>query len=324
MSCENYLTLKGVDHVSKELESQNLLYGVIDFFNWATLQVGNFQNIHMPTSGIYGGDKSRLRPVQDPRFTDGQVWEAFRGNWVWETGFTYDVDPIHVSGVYIGGTFYEPSGATYPHYIDYKRGRVVFDTAIATTSVVKAEYSPRIFSFVDADVPFVRQLMYEGYRVDSNSYLTASSGNWNIISDQRAELPIVAVSVSPQGTFKPYQIGGGQWCYMDVYFYVFAENRFWRDQICDQIARQNDRGFWLINRGTLKASVSYPPDLDYRGALVNSPIEYPLLVAATGDGGFRWRQIRFSNTTKQFVDNVENWLFQGIVKTTAEMILDEI
>ena len=34
MSCENYLTLKGVEHISKELESQNILYGIIDFFTF--------------------------------------------------------------------------------------------------------------------------------------------------------------------------------------------------------------------------------------------------------------------------------------------------
>ena len=37
-----------------------------------------------------------MRPVIDPRFTNGQVWEAFKGNWVWETGFTYDVSPIRL------------------------------------------------------------------------------------------------------------------------------------------------------------------------------------------------------------------------------------
>ena len=324
MSCENYLTLKGVEHISKELESQNILYGIIDFFNWSTLQVGNFQNVYRPTTTVYGGDKSRLRPVVDPRFTNGQVWEAFRGNWVWETGFPYDVSPIRVSGVYVNGSFYEPDDATYAHSIDYRRGRIIFDTPISTSFTIQAEYSPRLFSFVDADTPFVKQMLYEPYRVDKADFLSSASGAWNPLSDVRAELPIIAVSVSPNGTFRPYQIGGGQWEYFDAYFYVFAENRFWRDQISDMIARQNDRAFWTINRGLLKASNQYPPDLDYAGTLVDTPIEYPDLVAPTGDGGFRWKGIRFTKTSKQFTDMEISRLYEGIIKTSIEIILHEI
>ena len=90
------------------------------------------------------------------------------------------------------------------------------------------------------------------------------------------------------------------------------------------IASQIDRAFWTINRGLLKASNQYPPDLDYAGTLVDTPIEYPDLVAPTGDGGFRWKGIRFTKTSKQFTDMEISRLYEGIIKTSIEIILHEI
>ena len=47
-----------------------------------------------------------------------------------------------ISGVYVDGAF-KPSTitGTYAHHVDYFDGRVVFDTAIPTGSVVQAEFS---------------------------------------------------------------------------------------------------------------------------------------------------------------------------------------
>ena len=39
MSCEGYLSLNNVEYISKELESQNIVHGVIDFYNWSTLEI---------------------------------------------------------------------------------------------------------------------------------------------------------------------------------------------------------------------------------------------------------------------------------------------
>ena len=321
--CEGYLSLNNVEYISKELESQNIVHGIIDFYNWALLEVGNYQNvtINPQTSGVYGGQKYRLRPAIDPRFTNGQVWEGYTGDWVWESGSTFTPASIQVSGVYIGGSFYESDDATYSHYVDYKRGRIVFDSAIAITSVVTTEYSPRIITFMDSDARPAKRAMYDAYRVDDDNYLNTQSGNWNVLSDLRRELPFVAVSISPKGTYRPYQIGGGQLGEIDIYYYVFSQDKFWRDQMCDILGRQNDKAIWLPNRGTIKSSANYPLDLDYRGALVDSPVEYPDVVKATGDGGYRWRQVYFTNTSKQFIEFDDNLLYQGVVKTTAEIRL---
>lgn len=324
MTCEGYLSLNHVEYISKELESQNITHGIIDFYNWALLEVGNYQNITInpQVSGVYGGQKYRLRPVTDPRFTDGQIWEGYTDNWVWETGVSFTPAPIRVSGVYIDGAFQPSTGVAYSHYVDYNRGRVVFEDSIATTSVVTAEFSPRVIKFIDSDSPPAKKVMYDSYRVDEDEYLNSSSGNWNVLSDLRRDLPFVAVNVSANTSYRPYEIGSSrQVGLVDVYYYVFSQDKFWRDQICDILGRQDDKAIWIPNRGTMKSDPNYPLDLDYRGALVDNPVEYPEIVAPTGDGGYRWRQIYFTNTNKQFIEYNDNLLFEGVVKTTAEIRL---
>lgn len=326
MSCEDYLSLKGVSYISKELDSQNLLHGTIDFFNWGFLNIGAFQNITItpPVSGVYGGQKYRLRPVKDPNFSDGQVWEGFRGNWVWETGVTFETSPIRVSGVYVGGNYKTSTDSIYGHYVDYKRGRVVFSGVVPTTSVVTAQFSPRTITFVDSETPYVRKILENINQVQRGEYLNFGSGNWNTNYDQRLELPIVAVNVGSKNSYRGYQIGGGQYINTDIIFQVISDNKFYRDQICDILGRQNEKVYWIANRGTMKSASGYPFDLDYRGSLVTTPKEYPNIVAETGVGGYRWRQVRLSNTSKHFQDQPVNSLYMGYIRTDAEMIAGEI
>ena len=326
MSCEEYTTLKGVTHISKELESQNILHGTIDFFNWGFLNIGSYQNITItpPVSGVYGGQRYRLRPAKDARFSDGQVWEGYRGNWVWESGVDFSPAPINISGVYVGGNFYEPSDNTYGHYVDYKRGRVIFSGVVPTTSTVTAEFSPRTITFMDSESNEIKTILSDIERVEKGEYLQFGSGSWNPTYDLRVELPVVSVSISPNTSYRGYQIGGGQYYTTEIKFLVISDNKFYRDQICDVIGRQNEKVFWLPNRATMKISPDFPFNLDYKGSLVDTPIEYPEIVSPTGDGGYQWRQIRLNNTQKRFVDQPTNSLFAGYISTDGEIILGEI
>jgi hypothetical protein len=134
-------------------------------------------------------------------------------------------------------------------------------------------------------------------------------------------LPCVAVNVMPVGTFTPYQIGGGQYGHVRTFFYVFADNQFERNQLADIIARQNDKSIWLPNRGTIKESGIYPYDIDMNGSVVESPRQYPDIVA---DTDLQWRKVAFSNTTKETVETRSDWLYVSVVTTTFEIVLSEI
>ena len=57
-----------------------LLDNMISFYNWGFLDKGGFTNITIPSSGMYGGDKHRLRPLNDPNYLPNQG-ELGLGNW---------------------------------------------------------------------------------------------------------------------------------------------------------------------------------------------------------------------------------------------------
>lgn len=321
MTQPSYTKFKGVTQVYRDLETQNLLHGVMDFLRYGFLEVGAFENVSMSSSGVYGGNKSYLRPVKDPRFSDYQAWEGFRGDWVWESGLDYATQPTQISGVWVGGSFYGPADATYGHYVDYARGRIVFNSALSSSLLVQEEFAHRTVGVVQAEHPFIRHLMYESFRVDKSDFDVATSGAWNYLGDYRVQLPCVGVKIVPEGSYSPYQIGGGQWGNVSAKLYIFADSAFQRDQITDIIARQNDKTIWIANRGLMKESGVYPYDLDYRGSLVDFPLQYPNLISNTN---WQWRKIQFRNTSKQTIDSNNDWLYRAAVTTTFEIVLLEI
>ena len=96
---EAYKSLRGFANSQDATLSNILLENFITFYDWGLVDKGDFYNIDIPESGLYGGNKHKLRPVQDPNYNDGQVWEGYRGNWVWETGVANVEQPIRISGV---------------------------------------------------------------------------------------------------------------------------------------------------------------------------------------------------------------------------------
>ena len=323
MAVLGYTSFRGVTNVNDDDICQNLLYGLIDFLRWASLGIGSYQNITRrspASSGVYGGSRSRLRLVQDPNYTDGQVWEGFRHDWVWESGVGFRGDPpIKASGVYVNGSFKYKSDATNSHYIDYKRGRVIFDTAIDTLTTVETNFSHRTVNFIPADTYWFRELMFNSYRVDKNEFLTAGSGNWSQLARTRQQMPVVGIEIVPGRKYRGYQLGGGHMVEQDVLFYIMATNREDRNNWVDRISNQNNMTIWTINRKTAKESATWPFDYDYKGEIISSPTQYPALVAPTGDGGFRWKTATFSNCRLQDMQNINDWLFTGVVRTTFEI-----
>ena len=325
--------LRGITQLGKETISSTLLYGVIDFFQWGLLVAGGFQNITLGTSGSFGGSRDRLRPVKDANYTDGQVWEGFRPDWVWETGIPTDYityQPIRVSGVYIDGGNLSPVApykdqetvAGSVGYVDYPRGRVILDSAISTSSTVKAEFSHRFASFIPADTPWFREIQFNSYNVEADDFLTFGSGGWSQTSNP---LPCVAVEVVPRRKFKGQQVGGGQIIEQDVLFHILSENASDRDQLIDVISYQNDRRIYLVDRNLEKESSKFPFNLDFRGSPTVNSVMYPEMVAASGDqlnlpkpkGGLRKKTgVFMQNTTVQEMGQINPYLHGAIVRCT--------
>jgi hypothetical protein len=319
-----YTQLKGTTVFGKDSLTHNLLYGIIDFYNWGFLEIGGYSNVNRPTSsGVYGGSRYRLRYVNDPRYSAGQVWEGFRTNWVWETGVSPTTQPIQVSGVWKNNTYSTLNSLNA--YVDYPNGRVIFNTPIATTSTIDAEFSHRIVAIRDTETPYLQTLMYESYRVDKPDALTSLSGNWSSLADTRTQLPCVGVEVSYDGSFSPYQIAGGQNVHKTVNFYIFAENRDHKDYIADIIASQNDRGIIIPDRFQMRTDPKYPLNVDFKGAVTGVyKLQYPEIVAWSGDGGFAWRTAYITNTRVQDLQPINGWLHRAKVSSTYTIVAEEI
>lgn len=242
------------------------------------------------TLGAYGGQQFRLRPVTDPSYDDGAVWEAHRKDWVWESGVEYSVQPIRVSGVYVDDIFV-PVGTGLS--VDYPNGRVTFTEAVSQSSTVECEFSYRHFQVYTADHPVWKQVQTESYRLDDTQFLQVGSGAWDVLAQNRVQLPAVFVEAVPNATLDGLQLGGGVKVRQDVLFHILAEERFHYKWLHDALILQKDKRLQGFDKNLLLSQDAFP--LDEYGSPRGSGLMYPDLVKATGDGGYFWEQIRISD-----------------------------
>lgn len=315
-------SFKNVSSIGDPSHGEVIEHNIITYIDWCFLQTGAFYNINIPSSGSYGGDRHRLRPVSDPRYTDGQVWEGYRTNWVWESGTTRD--PIAISGVFVDGTFLPRSG---DYHINYPDGQVVFDTAISTDSVVQLEYSHKLIKTTSAsNVPWFQEGHTRSFRVDDSSFMQGS-GFWNQLSQTRVQLPAIAVEVIGTGPYQGYQLGGGQYKRINVLLHVIAEDDSTAKRLASILSEQNDATIYLYDVKRMINNNAFP--LDYRGAITANPLTYPDLIAPTGEGGYRYTdkvqygKIRIYDTNETHSPQ-HGQISHSVVKWSTETILMNI
>jgi len=318
--------LKGFDNVTQLNLTNHIQDNMVEFFDWALLNKGNYFNVDLGELSPGGDDYSRLRLSSDPNYTSGQVWEGFRGNWVWQSGVTYSPSPLvgsdnakpGISGVYVENTFY-PSNTVgaYAHHVDYFNGQVVFDTAIPTGSKVQAEYSYKWINIVYANsIPWLREVQYRSYDINSN-FLTLGNGDWDTPPETRLQLPAIAVEIVPRRSLKGYQLGGGQWVYTDVLFHCLAEDDITRNELVDIVSLQGEKKIPAFESNKVAASGDFP--IDYRGTPVSGALAFPELVSE-----HQGASIRLVNPAVQGMDMINNSMYGGIVKITTEVIKNSI
>jgi hypothetical protein len=327
MALQPYETFKGVTDWRRDGFNDNLRYGMLSWCRWALLQIGGFENVlKSQASGIYGGHPAILRGVTDPNFEQGRVWEGIRSDWVWETGISYGVQPRQCSGVYVDGAF-KPTATevgAYEHYIDYPRGRVVFASAIPTTSDVRCDYAFRIPTAAYSKMPWMQELLYGSLNVHRSDFMAAGSGSHNQLAEARRQMPTIGLELSQRRGYHPYQLGGGQFVYQDVLLHVLAESQGERDKLVNVLSNQNDRVIVLPDRGLMKEGATFPVDIDVKGRPISNPMQYPSIVAPTGDGGFKWAQVMLRDAQSQVIQTSNDWLYRGVVRLTCEAIFENV
>jgi hypothetical protein len=320
MACEPYTKFNKVSQIGNTLLSSEIENNMKWFLDWAFLGIGGWSNVTMPTSGAYGGTFDTLRLVSDPAYSNGQVWEGARKDWVWETGSSYEgYNPIQISGVYVNGVLKGTGDATYGHHYNYPLGRVIFDDPVSTTDTVKVEHSYRnVQVYVADEAPWWDELQYNSLRVDNAYYSSTGSGAWGILANHRVQMPAIVLETVPRRRFKPYQLGDtSQIVQQDLVFHVVGENRWWRNQLVDILSYQIDSQVWLFKTDTLIESGAYP--LDYRGMKVASPLNYDDVVKTPE---YRHLLARVTNMSITEMESYDSRLHEGTVRATLEVVLD--
>jgi hypothetical protein len=316
-----YAKFKGVTNYGETQILTEIENNLKQFLDWAFLKIGAWSDVTvgLATPDGYGGAPETLRYVADPSYTDGQVWQGFRQDWIYESGVdfndgTADRNPLNIeaSGVQVDGT-YQTTG----YHIDYPLGRVIFDTAISTTSAVKLNYSYRNVQSVVADnAPWWRELQLQSFRSDDPHFTQSDrTGDWSIGNYSRIQLPTVIVEAIPRGISRPYELGNGSlWIEQDVLFHILADDRVTRNKLVGILQVQNDKGVWLFDSDVVAASSVFP--LDYRGERVNGNV-YPDIVS---DTTYQYKKCRFRQSTVTEVGVWNPKLYEGTVRTTCELV----
>ena len=315
-------SLKGFDNIFDSTLNNELQDNIVEFLDWGLLEKGNYFNVTIGEEDPNGNDYSLLRMSSHPHYASGQVWQAFRKNWVWQSGVDFDPAPIvgtnntipGISGVYVDDVFY-PSSTTggYAHEVDYFNGRVVFDSPIPTGSKVQAEYSYKYVNVLYSNAfPWLREIQY---RTDSagGNFLIQGKGEFDPPPEMRVQLPAIAVEIVPRRTMRGFQLGGGQFVYTDVLFHCLAEDEMTRNKLVDIISFQNDKTIFMFDTDNISESGNFP--LDYKGVPVSGALRYPDLVNT-----YTGRRLRFQNSIVQGMELINSNFYAGIVRTTTEVI----
>ncbi len=312
---------RNVRFIGESTVSDNLEANVMSWMNWNLLGTCAFYNVTYPTSGSYGGAAHKLTCRINQSFDDGQLWEGFRKQWVWQSGVDCATQPIQISGVYVNNVFRPVSGVgPYSFKVDYPNGRIVFNSAISTHATVTVEFSFNHYQLYTADSPFWKELQRNSFRIDDSTFNLKASGYWAKPPELRLQLPCVIMQATRNIDKEPYQLGNlTHFHRQDIRFHVFAETNQDLKWITDTITGQFNGSIAGFDNSALIASGIKPMDMN--GYLQSTPLCYPDLV----------RNFPLNNII--YIKNVRGWdgqnsqdisypLFMGGVQYTLETILN--
>lgn len=313
------MSLAGFTKFGESTVTNDIKENLISFVDYGLLEKEAFVNVTIPTTGINGGLDHRLRLVDDPRYTTGQVWEGFRSNWVWESGVgaLTSADNSHpgVSGVYINNAFY-PTTTTgiYSYDINHPLGRVIFDSAISSTSIISCSFSYKYVHVSEfSGLGWFKQIQRNSELSENENFIN-NSGEWNILSDNRVQLPAIGIELVPRRKLEGFALGGGRVISTDFILHCVAEDSYTRDLLVDVISLQDELVFNTYDLDDISLNDSFP--LNYNGVPVSGALTYPNLVKS-----FPGNRIRITNTAFDSIYSLDAGLHIGSVKITTESVV---
>lgn len=315
MSCNDNLKLNNVCYYGETRFINMAEINLKARLDWGLLCIGGWTDVTLGMQSAYSADWSQLALACDCNYTDGQVWQSARKDWVYESGVNYvDADAnIHnplVPQIYVGGL---PVVAGFS--INYPEGRVIFDAPLASTSVVQAVHSFRnIQVYIGDSVPWWQELQRNSFRVDDSHFQKTESGDWSIGSHHRIQMPVIIIDAIPFGNTQGYSLGTYKLKdTQDILFHILAENKVTRNNIIDIIMLQGHRNICTFNCDDAAVNQALP--LDCGGDIAPSGVDYDELVAQ-----YPWCNIRLQRPLLTHVDSIDCGLFEGMVHIPLEII----
>lgn len=319
----DYTELKAISNFKDSQIYEHVGANLVMFYDWAFLSAGAFNNVAINQADINAGERSKLKPVSDPNYTSGKIWQAPVRNLVWESGTTVS-EPIAISGLFISSAFHPNNGSTYN--IDYPNGRVIFNSGLPTSSTVKMAYSNKVIDFKEAKDSHLMQFMQIGsFNISTPQYI-ANSGDWSTLSPNRIQLPHVAFEISPNVFTKPYEIGSYTvWKYIDVLAHIFTEDDTMGKKLADIFMGEVSHTIYFLDIQKIIENGDYP--LDYRGYKKSTAKTYPQLVGSDGSQ-YRKTKIHFKDVVSRsyglvdynFKDLVGGNVHHTVVRLSLEIV----
>jgi len=314
-NCIPNTCFKNVDSISDDFLLNILEANFKTYLDWAFLKIGAWFDVNADYGGIHGGNPHiKLLPVIDSSYSNGQVWQTIRKDWVWETGIAYNSGiPIDVSGIYINSSFVPLNSGTYK--INYPQGRITFNSPVSTSANILANYSYRYVQVYRAnDAPWFNKIHYSSLQNDNKDIVRADDGTWSIGSYQRIQMPAIIVESVPRSRSFPYELGNDNLrIEQDLELKIVAENKNDRNKLLDILRLQQDNVIILYNSNTLAANEDFP--LDYDGSRKSGALMYPDMVSQ-----YKYRTCFIKSVDLFELDSVHPNLHMGMARVTTEII----
>jgi hypothetical protein len=312
-NCPINTTFKEVKNIGDDFLLNILESNFKIYLDWSFLNIGAWFDVNSNDQTIFGvNSHSKLNLVKDPTYADGQVWQSIRKDWVWEKNIDYNgSQPIIINSVTVDSNIVNKNNFT----IDYPLGRIIFNSAISTSSEVKISYSYRfIQTYRSCDVPWFNILQYGSFNTANPDITRSQDGDWSIGSYHRIQMPCIIIDSAARSRSMPYELGNSNLkIEQDIVFYILAENKNDRNKLLDILRLQQDSFIYLFNTNLLSQDEKYP--LDYNGDLIDNPLMYPDIVNT-----YKWRKCWIKTINLFEIDSVHPNLYQGAARATVEII----
>lgn len=310
--CDHNTTFKNINNINEDLILNILESNIKMFLDWSFLKIGGWFDAKIPDNTIYGVTQQyRLFSTQDPSYEDGQVWQAAKKDWVWETLDYNGKSPITIDGVFVDNVLKPRNN----FIVNYPNGRIIFHQPISTNSLVLLNHSYRYIQVYRAnEAPWFQVLQYSSFNTDNPDIQQISQGEWSIGSHHRVQMPCIIIEALSRSRSRPHEIGNHSLITeQDIALHVIADNRNDRNKILDILRLQQDIVLYLYNTNEISANNDFP--LDYNEDIKTNPLMYPNLV-----NKYKWKKCWLKNINFIEVLSPHHQLHQGIVRVTAEII----